>query len=137
MGAALAAQPSDLAEPYEFLDLEHGGSVTLNITSYQLGTGLIHPTAITPRQVRLYMLQNGLAEPPPAGTPITVRIPVLRVFGQRIDKPSPLSYWDISSKRLQADLLPRLQTRAGGVLSVTITASGYKPTKVFSVEQGG
>lgn len=137
MGAALAAQPSDLAEPYEFLDLEHGGSVTLNITSYQLGTGLIHPTAITPRQVRLYMLQNGLAEPPASGTPITVRIPVLRVFGQRIDKPSPLSYWDISSKRLQADLLPRLQTRAGGVLSVTITASGYKPTKVFSVEQGG
>lgn len=137
MAAALTAQPSDLAEPMEFLDLEHGGSVTLNITSYQLGTGLIHPTAITPRQVRLYMLQNGLSEPPAAGTPITIRIPVLRVFGQRIDKPSPLSYWDISSKRLQADLLPRLQTRAGGVLSVTITASGYKPTKVFSVEQGG
>jgi hypothetical protein len=59
------------------------------------------------------------------------------VFGQRIDKPSPLHYWDISSKRLQADLLPRLQTHQGGVLSVTITATGYKPTKVFSVEQGG
>jgi len=110
MGAAIAALPSDLPEPYEFLDLEHLGSITLNITSYQLGTGLIHPTAITPRQVRLHMMQQGLAEPPVAGTPITVRIPVLRVFGQRIDKPSPLHYWDISSKRLQADLLPRLQT---------------------------
>ena len=137
MGAAIAAAPTDLPEPYEFLDLEHAGSITLNITSYELGTGLVHPTAITPRQVRLYMMQNGLAAPPVAGTPITIRIPIIRVFGQRIDKPSPLHYWDISSKRLQADLLPRLQTRAGGVLSVTITATGYKPTKVFSVEQGG
>jgi hypothetical protein len=137
MAGAIAALPSDLQEPYEFLDLEHLGSITLNLTSYQLGTGLIHPTAITPRQVRLHMMQNGLLEPPVAGTPITVRIPVMRVFGQRIDKPSPLHYWDISSKRLQADLLPRLQTHAGGVLSVVITATGYKPTKVFSVEQGG
>ena len=137
MGAAIAALPTDLPEPYEFLDLEHQGSITLNITSYELGTGLVHPTAITPRQVRLYMMQNGLAAPPVAGTPITIRIPIIRVFGQRIDKPSPLHYWDISSKRLQADLLPRLQTRAGGVLSVTITATGYRPTKVFSVEQGG
>lgn len=134
MGAAIAALPSDLPEPYEYLDLEHQASITLNLTSYELGTGLVHPTAITPRQVRLYMMQNGLSEPPAAGVPITVRIPVLRVFGQRIDKPSPLHYWDISSKRLQADLLPRLQTHAGGVLSVTITATGYKPTKVFSVE---
>lgn len=134
MGAAIAALPSDLPEPYEYLDLEHQASITLNLTSYELGTGLVHPTAITPRQVRLYMMQNGLSEPPAAGVPITVRIPVLRVFGQRIDTPSRLHYWDISSKRLQADLLPRLQTHAGGVLSVTITATGYKPTKVFSVE---
>ena len=137
MGAAIAAAPTDLSEPIELLDLEHAGSITLNITSYELGTGLIHPTSITPRQTRLYMMQNGLSEPPTAGTPISIRIPIIRVFGQRIDKPSPLHYWDISSKRLQADLLPRLQTRAGGVLSVTITATGYKPTKVFSVEQGG
>jgi hypothetical protein len=137
VAGAIAALPTDLQEPYEFLDLEHLGSITLNLTSYQLGTGLIHPTAITPRQVRLHMMQNGLSAPPVAGTPITVRIPVMRVFGQRVDQPSPLHYWDISSKRLQADLLPRLQTHAGGVLSVTITATGYKPTKVFSVEQGG
>lgn len=137
MGAAIATAPTDLPEPYEFLDLEHAGSITLNITSYELGTGLIHPTAITPRQIRLYMMQNQLANAPAPGTPITVRIPVLRVHGQRIDKPSPLHYWDISSKRLQADLLPRLQTHAGGVLSVTITADGYKPTKTFSVAQGG
>lgn len=137
MAAALAPIASDLPEPIELVDLEHQGSITLNITSYALGTTIIHPTAITPRQVRLYMMQNGLTEPPTPGTPISIRIPVLRVYGQRIDKPSPLHYWDFSSKRLQADLLPRLQTHQGGVLSVTITATGYKPTKVFSVEQGG
>lgn len=137
MAGAIAALPSDLAEPMEFLDLEHGNSMTLNLTSYELGTALIHPTAITPRHTRLHMMQNELSDPPTPGTPITVRIPVLRVFGQRIDRPSPLHYWDISSKRLQADLLPRLQTHAGGVLGVTITANGYKPTKVYSVEQGG
>ena len=137
MAAAIAALPTDLPEPYEFLDLEHGGSVTLSITSFQLGTALIHPTAITPRQIRLYMLQNGRSDPPAAGTPITIRIPVLRVVGTRLDKASPLHYWDISSKRLQADLLPRLQTHQGGILTVIITATGYKPTKVFSVEQVG
>ena len=81
------------------------------------------------------MQQNGLTEPPTAGTPITVQIPVLRVFGTRLDKPSPLHYWDISSKRLQADLLPRLTIHAGSTLTVTISAMGEKPTKVFSVEQ--
>jgi len=137
MGAAIAAAPTDLPEPYEFLDLEHAGSITLNITSYEIGTALIHPVDPKPRQVRLYMMLIGSDVPPAPGTPITNRVAVMRVFGQRIDKPSPLHYWDISSKRLQADLLPRLQTRAGGVLSVTITATGYKPTKLFSVEQGG
>jgi hypothetical protein len=125
----------ELPEPYEFLDLEHNDSIQLAITSSQLGTAPIHPTAITPRQVRLYMTQNGLTAPPEPGTPITVQIPVLRVFGRRLDQPSPLAYWDISSKRLQANLWPRLKAYEGGTLTVTITANGYKPTKVYSVEQ--
>lgn len=135
MGAS-AQSPSDLLEPYEFFDLEHGATMTLSITSSQMGTALIHPTAITPRQVRLHMIQNSLTAPPASGTPISIRIPVLRVFGTRLDEPSPLSYWDISSKRLQANLLPRLNANLGGILTVTITANGYKPTKVYSVEQG-
>lgn len=133
----MADGPNVLPEPIEFLDLEHLHSITLALTSYQLGLVLIHPKVITSRQVRLYMQQNGLTEPPTAGTPISVQIPVLRVFGNRLDKPSPLHYWDISSKRLQADLLPRLQVSQGSILTVTITADGEKPTKVFSVEQGG
>lgn len=134
--AAAAVAASDLPEPYEFLDLEHGNRIQLSIQSFQMGTALIHPTAITPRQIRLYMLQNGLTAPPVAGTPITIRIPVLRVFGQRLDETSPLGYWDISSKRLQANLYTRLQFQGGQPLIVTITSNGYKPTKVYSVEVG-
>lgn len=126
-----------LAEPIEFLELEHGHSIQLAIASFQQGTVAIHPKQTTPRHVRLHMQQNQLAEVPAAGTPITVEIPVLRVFGNRLDAPSPLRYWDISSKRLQADLLPRLALHQGGVLTVKISALGAAPTKVFSVEQGG
>jgi hypothetical protein len=126
-----------LPEPYEFLDLEHGLSVSLAISRSEMGTALIHPTAITPRQIRLYMMQNGLSEPPPAGTPISVAIPVMRVYGVRLDEASPLSYWDISSKTLQANLWPRLLANRGGILTVTITANGYRPTKRYSVGQGG
>ena len=133
----MSVPANQLAEPIEFLDLEHQHSIELAITSYQLGVVPIHPKQVTSRNIRLYMQQNGLTEPPTPGTPITNEIPVLRVFGQRLDKTSPLRYWDISSKRLQADLLPRLQLHQGGVLTVTITATGEKPTKVFSVEQGG
>ena len=59
MAGAIAALPSDLQEPYEYLDLEHLGSITLNLTSYQLGTGLIHPKELTARHVRLHMMQTG------------------------------------------------------------------------------
>jgi hypothetical protein len=130
-----SAPSTDLPEPMEYLDLEHGDSIVLSLTRSQMGTAAIHPTEITARHTRLHMEQNQLSAPPAPGTPITVRIPVLRVFGTRVDKPSPLSYWDISSKTLQADLSPRLKAYEGSILTVTITANGYKPTKRFSVEQ--
>ena len=126
----------ELPEPLEFLDLEHANAVTLSITRAELGTTQIHPKHITPREIRLYMQQNGLGEPPAAGVPITIRIPVLRLFGSRVDATSPLSYWDVSSKTLQANLWPRLKAFNGLALQVTITANGVKPTKRYSVEQG-
>lgn len=128
---ALALLPS----PYEYLDLEDGHSITLSITRGQLGLGEIHPKAPSARHVRQYMTANGLTEPPTTGTPITVPIPVLRVFGQRVDAPSPLSYWDISALTLTADLAPRVNAIKTSPLVVTITAHGYKPHKRFTVEQ--
>jgi hypothetical protein len=127
----------DLPEPIEFLDLAHGVSIVLRIDRYEMGTTQIHPTVVTPRHVRLHMEQNGLTAAPPAGHPITVRIPVLRVWGERLDEPSPLHYWDISSKRLTADLQPRLYAAAGRPVTVKLTANGYKPVKTYSVEVGG
>lgn len=125
-----------LPEPYEYLDLNHAASMTLRIDRFELGTGLIHPTAITPRQIRIYMQQQGLSEPPAPGVPISIWVPVLRVYGVRLDEPSPLTYWDASSKRLQAQLFPLLRRFEGSHVVVRLTANGYKPTKVYSVEQG-
>lgn len=124
---------SDLPEPIEFLDLEHGVSIVLSLTHAVMGTTLIHAREITPRHIHLHMQQNGLSAPPAPGTPITVRIPVLRVYGARQDEPSPLTYWDISSKTLQANLWPRLRAHQDSALVVTLTAHGYKPTKRYSV----
>lgn len=133
MDVALA----ELPEPIELLDLEDGASISLAIDRFELGKVMIHPTEITPRHVRLHMQQFGLTAPPVPGTPISVWIPALRVYGTRTDKPSALHYWDITAKTLQADLKPRLLAYMGGVLTVTLTANGYRPTKRYSVEQGG
>lgn len=123
-----------LPEPMELLDLEHGNSIQLRIDRYDRGWTVIHPVRVTPRHIRLYMEQHGLTEPPAAGTPISVKIPVLRVYGERLDQTSPLSYWDITSKRLIADLGARLYATGGAPLIVTLTAVGVKPTKRYSVE---
>lgn len=125
-----------LPEPFEFLDLEHGNTIVLSITHYLQGEAIIHPVNPSPRQVRIYMTQNKLTAPPPVGTPISIEIPVLRVFGMRLDAASPISYWDISSKRLQADLLPILQRSRGTPIAITLSANGYKPTKRYSVATG-
>jgi len=131
----MSVQYQELPEPYEYLDLEHQVSVTLEINRSEMGTAVIHPGNPTPRQIRLYMQQNGLDAPPVAGTPISVRIPVLRVYGMRLDEQSPLSYWDISAKTLQANLWPRLRAFEGQPLRVKITGNGVRPTKRYSVEQ--
>ena len=123
-----------LLEPFDFLDLEHSDSVTLSITSYLLDEAVIHPVHPSPRQISIYMAQNGLTAPPALGMPIGIKIPVLRVFGTRIDKPSSQTYWDISSKRLIADLTPVLARVRGTPTQFTLTANGYKPSKRYSIE---
>jgi hypothetical protein len=123
-----------LPEPMELLDLEHGNSIQLQIDRYERGTTVIHPTAPTARHLRLMMEQQGLTAPPPIGTPISVEIPVLRVWGRRLDVPSQAPYWDITSKRLIADLGARLYATGGAPLIVKLTAVGVKPHKRYSVE---
>ena len=125
-----------LPEPYDFLDLDHGESASLQIINYLPGEAEIFPSHPSPRQVAIYMKQHGLTSPPAAGTPIGNTIEVLRVFGTRVDQPSSQTYWDISSKRLIADLKPILARNRGNLFLVVLSANGYRPSKRYSVETG-
>lgn len=122
-----------LDEPFEFLDLHHGQTMTLRVDQYQDGTAIIHPVTITPRHIRIHMDQHQLTEPPPHGTPIHNEVPVLRLFGERLDSPSPAPYWDVSSKTLRADLLGRFNAGVMLPIVIELTANGAKPHKRYSV----
>ena len=123
-----------LEEPMEFVDLHHGETMTLRVDHYEDGVTTIHPVTVTQRHIRQHMDQRQLEAPPPAGTPITVEIPVLRLFGMRLDKTSPAPYWDVSSKTLRADLLSRFTTSLSFPIVLTLTANGARPHKRYSVE---
>lgn len=123
-----------LAEPMEYVDLLPGASMQLRVEMFVDGESIIHPTLVTQRHVRQHMTQNGLAVAPPPGTPISVQVPTLRLFGRRLDKPSSSPYYDVSSKTLRADLLARFPNGAGLPATITLTANGAKPQKRYSVE---
>ena len=123
-----------LDEPMEFVDLAPGASMTLRVDMFRDGSAAIHPSHVTTRHVRQHMDQRGLTEPPAAGTPITVEVPVLRLWGQRLDQPSPAPYFDVSSKTLRADLLARFNGGAALPMTIALTANGVRPHKRYSVE---
>jgi hypothetical protein len=125
-----------LPDPCDFVDLNEGERMTLSIDRWEDGSTIIHPNHPSPRHVRQHMEQRNLEAPPAPGTPISVEIPVLRLYGQRVDQTSPCRYFDVTSKRLRADLLARLTNRENMPLVVTISASGMRPRKRYSVEQG-
>lgn len=123
-----------LSEPYEYIDLHPGTSMTLYVKGYEDGSGVIHPRNPTPRHVRKFMDQRQITEPPTPGTPISVEEPVLRLFASRYDEPSNAPYFDVSSKRLRADLLARFQNGLTLPVLIRLTANGAKPLKTYSVE---
>lgn len=147
---------SPLDEPFEYIDLANGMSMTLQVTAFEDGTGLIHPTNPTAKHVAAFMQQNALIQPPVQGTPIGIQVFVLRLFGSRLDKASAAPYFDISSRTLQAQLLPLLDVSAGSTpttalearktavsygkvtltvpLTIKMTAAGARPQKRYSVE---
>ena len=101
-----------LAEPYELLDLPDGGVAVLHITSYNLGKATIRPDdGSGPKEV-----------------------PVLRVYVPKGDKPFYPDYWDITSKRLIAQLMPYLVGGVTGKREFKITKTGKKPTAYFALE---
>jgi len=102
-----------LSEPFEFLELADGTSLTLAIRSVDWGEAVIHPRY--------------------AGAPEEKRIPVLRLHLMPGYKPTGVEYWDLTSKTLQAQLKPLLRTLMETSKEFTITAHGEGPQKRFSL----
>lgn len=102
-----------MEEPFEILELEDGVSLRLAISKFEKGETVIHPRY--------------------AGAPAEKRIPVLRLFVREGYKPVGVSYWDVTSKTLQAQLSPHLEELAKSGREFVITAHGSGPRKRFSL----
>ena len=102
-----------LKEPFEFLELADGKSITFAVNRFEEGDAVIHP---------LY-----------PGAPAEKRIPVMRLHVPAEYKPIGVPYWDVTSKTLQAQLRPLLPGLIKEKGEVTITAHGSGPAKRFSV----
>jgi len=102
-----------LSEPFEFLDLKDGVSLTLVAAGQEWGEAVIKPRY--------------------PGAPEEKRIPVLRLSVKPEYKPVGVPYWDITSKTLQAQLRPLLPDLITTGKEFTITAHGEGVQKRFSL----
>ena len=103
----------ELARPFNALELQDGESQSFRVVRFEVGEQVIFPQH----------------------APNGKRVPVLRLHVSADDKPDFPHYWDVTSTRLYAQLLPQLQV--AGLLSAkwTITARGIPPKKYFSVDR--
>jgi hypothetical protein len=102
-----------LDEPFEYLDLPDRAIMKLRVQSYKLGRGAIRPRY--------------------AGAPEVKVNRILRVTVPVSMKPLGPPYWDISSKTLQAQLIPQLDVVISQNREVEIQAFGVAPSKRFTV----
>lgn len=82
---------------------------------------------------RIFAWQEGSAVITPKATGQAIEIPVTRIFIQRLDRPSPVRYYDISSRQVQAQLFGYLQSHTFIGRTFALDAHGYKPSKQFSL----
>lgn len=111
----LAEEMRRLVGPYELLDLPDRGSVTLKISSWERGSILIHPRY--------------------PGAPAEKEIPVIRVHLMPGVKKCPPMYYDITSKTLNAQLLPMLMAADFKDYSYKIVKFGVAPRARFTLER--
>jgi len=109
------AELRPLVGPFEILDLADRGSVRLRVVSWERGTMTIKPRY--------------------PGAPAEKEIEVLRVHLAEGVKPYPPSYWDITSKTLEAQMLPLLLERDFPRYEYVITKYGVAPRARFTVER--
>ncbi|MBW2672505.1 MAG: hypothetical protein JRD89_03695 [Deltaproteobacteria bacterium] len=111
----MAEELRRLPGPYEILELGDRESRSLKIVGWERGTMEIHPRW--------------------PGAPERKEIPVLRVHVTEATKPYPPRYYDITSKTLQAQLLPLLSERGYEKWTYRVTAYGEAPRKRFTLER--
>jgi len=111
----VAAVLRRLPGPYEVLDLPDRGSITLRLVTWERGTMLIHP-----RQL---------------GAPAEKEIESLRLHLAPGVKALPPNYFDLTSKTLQAQMLPMLMERGFERYEYVITKYGVAPKARFTVER--
>jgi len=104
-----------LPGPYEVLDLRDGERVRLRVVSWERGSMTIHPRW--------------------AGAPEEKEIPVLRVHLQEGVKPFPPMYYDLTSKTLQAQMLPLLLEPGFDRYEYVVTKYGVAPRARFTLER--
>ena len=104
-----------LSEPMELLDLEDMKKLTFRVVRFEQGE-----TAIK-------------TQDEPGGKVVAV----LRVHVPRELKPIGMPYYDVTSKTLQAQLLPFLQDPTQRGRTFTITAHGIRPRKRFELAVTG
>ncbi len=100
-----------VASPFELLELANGESRTFHVTAWAKGITIIKPTWF------------------PQGK----EVEILRIWVDPQQQPIGLTYWDISSKTLIAQLEPYLAKEDYRSFSYTITAFGEPPKKRYTV----
>jgi hypothetical protein len=104
---------AELSEPYEIKEWNDGETLELTITGYEVGELLIHP-------------RDGRAPK---------RVDVMRVHVPPQEKTRFPHYWDLTSKRLVAQLKSILPPTVIGPFPVKITAIGTAPMTHYSVSR--
>ena len=82
---------------------------------------------------RIIAWTQGTATITPKATRSPIVIPIVRIWIQRLDRQTRAAYYDISSARLQAQLLPYLTTQSYTGKQFSIRAYGRKPLKIHGL----
>ena len=82
---------------------------------------------------RIIAWTQGEAPITPKATRTPIVIPIVRIWIQRLDRPTRAPYYDISAVRLQGQLIRYLATQSYVGKQFSVRAYGRKPRKVHGL----
>ena len=103
-----------LEDPFEILDMPNNGILQTKILDFKMGMTKIAPRGTKPGEFKV--------------------LETLRIHVPHIWKPVGVSYWDITSKTLTAQILPYLQKPESKKKVYKITKYGIAPKARFSLD---